>query len=133
MSEQNGGASQRCGAEHDLQGAEAEYQSAHGPQSRQRQFQTDHEQQQHDAELGDRFDRTRCADRDRRQPRQICDERGKAERPNDDADEDEAERRADVQAVEQRDDDASRSEDDESLFVKGGIERSGFNQESLSI
>ena len=59
MPEKDGASGQHHGAKHDLQGAKAEYQPAHYPQPLERQFQTNHKQQQHDAEMGDRLYRRR--------------------------------------------------------------------------
>src|SRR5712691_6053522 len=79
-----------------------------------------------------RLDRFRLADRDRREPRQVRSERGEPEGADGDADEHEAEHRADMQAVEQRDDDGGGAEDDQRLPVEGGIERSSFHPRNVA-
>ena len=86
----------------------------------------------HDAEVCYRLDRFRLTDGDRREPGQVWSEGGEPERTDCDADEHETEHRADVQAVEERDDDAGGAEDDQRLFVEGGIERIGFHPRNLA-
>src|SRR5215831_20916593 len=60
-------------------------------------------------------------------------ERGEPERTHYDANENEAEYRADTQAVEQWDDDPSGGEEDEGLLVEGGIERGDLHPKIASV
>ncbi len=94
-------------------GADAEDQPAHPPEPAERQFQPDREEQQDDAELGERLDRMGVGDRDVVEPGRLLAELAEPERPDQHADQDEADDRADPEAGEGRDDDPGRAEDHE--------------------
>ena len=66
----------------DLQRAEAEDEAPQRPQALPGQLDADHEQEEHDAELGEVRDLLAVADRDPGQPRRLADEaaRGRAAR-----------------------------------------------------
>ena len=59
-------------------------------------------------------------------------QRGEAERADDEAHQHEAEHRAELQPVEQRNDHPGGGQDDQRGLVEGGIEGSGIHRESLT-
>ena len=83
----------------------------HRHQAAKAELQPDREQQQDDAELGERLDAFRVGDRDPFEPGIAAGQRAQAERPGDDPDQDEADDRVDLEAGEGRDDDPGRAED----------------------
>ena len=71
---------EQCRRRHHLQAAEAENQPPHGEKTRQRQFETDQEQQKDDAKLGNAGDVFGVAHRDPDQRRKKLDQRAETER-----------------------------------------------------
>ena len=105
-----------------LGGADAEHQPAHAPQPAERQLEPDREQQQDDAELGERLDRVRVGDRHVVEPGMSPVERAEPGRPDDHADQDEADDRRDPKPREGRDDDPGGAEDHQRVAEARGRE-----------
>ena len=99
------------GAGADLQRAEAEHQRAQAHQPFERQFETDHEQQEHHAELCERRDFLAVFDPQRREPRQPRHQCAHAPGSDGDAGEQETDDRRDPYPAEQRHDDAGRRQE----------------------
>jgi hypothetical protein len=101
----------------DLGRAQAEDQLAHQPQPLPRQLQPDHEQQEHDAELGQLGDLVGIVDGDIVQPRRDVNQAAQAERPQDHPGQQEAEDGIDLQALEERRDDARGGQEQDQVLV----------------
>ncbi len=94
-----------------LRGADPEHQPPHRPQAPERQLQPDREQQEDDAELGERLDRVRVGDGDIVQPRHLGGDRAEPGGANQQPDQDETDHRRDPEPGEGRDHDSRRAED----------------------
>ena len=105
-----------------LAGADAEDEPPHPPEPAERQLQPDREEQHDDAELRERLDRMGVADRDVVEPGRPVAELAEPERPDQDADQDEADDRADPDPREGGNDDPGRAQDDERVGKAGGAE-----------
>ena len=106
----------------ELGGADSEHQPPHRPQPAERQLEPDREEQEHDAELGERFDPVRVGDGDVVEPRILPGQRAEPGRADQHADEDEADDRADADSGKGGDDDPGGAEDHQRVAVTGRAE-----------
>ena len=107
------------GREQELQAADAGHEAAQRPQPLDRHLDADQEQQEHDAELGERLDAGAILDGEIAQPREVGGERPEAIGADRDPDQQEAEHRADARAVEQRNDQPGSDQEDEHILEPG--------------
>ena len=112
---------QRHGTGRDLGQAEAEHQFPHGPEPLPRQFQPDHEQQEGDAELGQGPDLGGIRNGQPGQPGGCVGQARQTVRAQQYARREEAEDRADLQAIEQRHDHAGRGQKDHQILVFAAV------------
>ena len=112
---------QRRGQQH-LQAAKAEHQPPHRQQTMQRQLETDQEQQEDDAELGNAVDIPGIADGEPEQRRIFLIERAEPERPEQRAGAEIAEHRTQAEAAHHRHHDARRAEHDQRVAVIGDVD-----------
>ena len=105
--------------EQELHAADAGHEAAQRPQPLDRHLDADQEQQEHDAELGERLDAGAVLDGEIAQPRIVGGERAEAVGPDRDADQQEAQHRADPRAVEQRNDQPGRHQENEQVLEPG--------------
>ena len=103
----------------ELHAADAGHEAAQRPQPLDRHLDADQEQQEHDAELRERLDAGAILDGEIAQPRIIGGERAEAIGPDRDADQQEAQHRADPGAMEQRNDQPGRHQENEHVLEPG--------------
>jgi hypothetical protein len=111
------------GAE-DLQSAEPEHEPPDDRQSLPRQFEANHEQEKHDAEFCDRRDLLDIFESERREPADLPRERAKAIGAKQNTGAKETQNRTELQAPEQRHDDARRRKKNQCFLVLLGCEGS---------
>ena len=116
-------AGDQSGGEQNLQSAQSEDQPVHRQEAAERQFEADQEQQKDDAEFGNAGDVIGVADGEPIEEGKRADERAEAERPEDGAGHQIAERRAQAEAADDRHQDAGRAEHDQRVAVGGDIDR----------
>ena len=118
--EQRGDAADHGRAQHHLQAAQPEHQTAHGDEALVGQLQADQEQQEDDAELGDPGDVLGVDDRDPVEERERALKGAQAERAEDRAGRQVAQHRVHAPALHQRHDDAGGAEHHQRVGI--GIE-----------
>ena len=124
---------QRRGQQH-LQAAKAEHQPPHRQEAMQRQFETDQEQQEDDAELGNAVDIPGVADGEPEQRRIFLIESAEPERPEQRAGAEIAEHRTEAEAAHHRHHDARRAEHDQRIAVIADVDgRRGQQQYIITI
>ena len=106
--------------DHQFERAQPEHQPPHLPQSLERQFQPDGEQQEDDPELRERFERLGVGNGYMRQPWPFEDEATEAVGTDRYSDENEADDRRDAETGEDRNDDPRRAEDHQRIGQNGG-------------
>ena len=117
---------QRGGDKH-LQAAQAEHQPPHGQQPMQRQFETDQEQQEDDAELGDAGDVLGVADREPVQRAETSRSASRGRAAQQRAGAEIAEHRRKAEPADDRHHDARRAEHDQRVAIGGNIDRRGHD------
>ena len=103
----------------ELHAADAGHEAAQRPQPLDRHLDADQEQQEHDAELGERLGAGAILDGEIAQPRIIGSQRAEAIGADRDADQQEAQHRADPRAVKQRNDQPGRHQENEHVLEPG--------------
>ncbi|MGF6272965.1 hypothetical protein ABIB38_001321 [Massilia sp. UYP11] len=115
---------ERARRERDLGAAGAEHPAPHRPQAARREFEPDREHQEQHANLGQQGHARPGRKRERGQPGRRAGQRPGGERPEQDADREEAEHLVDAQALQGRHEDARQDQEQQYLAQKrksGGV------------